>query len=229
MKTGAPVVLPGDCWLTHVPFETETHAIGPADAGRVTPYERAKRLFDVVFSLALLSVTAVVALVLLCLNPFFNRGPLFYCQTRMGKDCLPFTAFKFRSMQPDTDPARGAFDPLEHHRITPLGQFLRVARIDELPQLVNVLRGHMSLIGPRPDAYDHAAEYLVTFPSYRARYSVLPGISGLAQTEVGYVDGEAGIRAKIAADHYYLRNRGFRLDCWIFWRTLKTVAQRGGL
>ena len=119
-----------------------------------------KAAFDVVLSLVLLAPLTAIAIFLAAANPFFNAGPLVFRQTRMGQDCRPFTALKFRTMAADRRNARGAFDALEVHRITTFGRFLRRTRLDELPQIINVLRGEMSLIGPRPDSYDHACVYL---------------------------------------------------------------------
>jgi lipopolysaccharide/colanic/teichoic acid biosynthesis glycosyltransferase len=162
------------------------------------------------------------------LNPWHNRGPLLFCQDRMGLGCRPFRAWKFRSMTEADTIDRGAFDALDTHRITPLGGILRRTRLDELPQVINVLRGEMSLIGPRPDFYEHALTYLDTIPGYRERHSVLPGISGHAQTEVGYVDGIEGMHAKVAADLVYVQNASLRFDLRITWRTLAVVAGRHG-
>jgi len=170
----------------------------------------------------------LTALCLVVLNPFFNRGPLLYIQPRMGRDCRAFPAMKFRSMLPAANIARGANDPLETHRITTLGRFLRKSRLDELPQVLNVLRGDMSLIGPRPDYFHHARYYLRVIPGYRARHRVRPGISGLAQTQLGYAAGLDATAAKVRADLYYIENAGFRLETWIFWRTVLTVLGRHG-
>jgi lipopolysaccharide/colanic/teichoic acid biosynthesis glycosyltransferase len=161
-------------------------------------------------------------------NPFFNRGPLLFIQTRMGRDCEPFRAIKFRSMVEVDAVARRAEDPLENDRITPLGLLLRKSRVDELPQILNVLVGQMSLIGPRPDFYDHALVYLDVVPGYRERHAMKPGISGLAQTELGYIEGLAATERKAAVDLYYIRNASVRLDLWVFWRTLCVVLGRGG-
>lgn len=187
-----------------------------------------KRLFDVILSSALLLILAPVALVLLVLNPFFNAGPLWFSQKRMGRDCEPFTALKFRTMTCATESTRSANAPLEMNRITPLGKILRKTRIDELPQILNVLRGDMSLIGPRPDYYEHACYFLDEVPRYRHRHRVRPGISGLAQTEVGYVEGAAETRRKVAADLYYIANSGFRLEAWVVLRTLSVIIGRAG-
>jgi lipopolysaccharide/colanic/teichoic acid biosynthesis glycosyltransferase len=197
-------------------------------SGSSPAYLRIKRLFDLLGCGVLLIPLALAALALLALNPWLNRGPLFFVQERMGQHGRPFRAWKLRTMVAAEQIERGAFDPLDSHRITPLGHILRRTRLDELPQVVNVLRGEMSLIGPRPDYLPHALVYADTVPGYRERHAVKPGISGLAQTEVGYVDGPEGVRAKVAADLHYVRHAGLRLDLWIAWRTLAVVLGRQG-
>lgn len=212
-----------------------------AEIGRLADFERevsghpvsfqfrlAKRVFDICISLALFPVFLFVSVLLLVLNPSMNKGGLFFVQRRMGRGTLPFDAYKFRSMVDRPEVERGANDPLETDRITWLGQYLRKSRLDELPQIINVLNGDMSLIGPRPDYYAHALEYLETIPGYRARHAVRPGISGYAQTEVGYADNVDAVAAKVAADLYYIRNRRLRLEAWVFWRTLVTVFGHKG-
>lgn len=187
-----------------------------------------KRLFDITLSLALLPVLVLTAVTLVLANPFLNPGKLFFFQTRMGRDCKPFTAFKFRSMREIAKVERTADAPLETDRITPLGGFLRKARIDELPQIINVLRGDMSLIGPRPDYYDHAVHFLNEIPGYRERHVVRPGVSGLAQTEIGYAEGIEATRRKVRADLYYITHASIGLELWIAWRTLFVIVNRGG-
>lgn len=207
------------------------HDLASMESGtpdRSPAFQIAKRTFDVVFSLVLMPFVGLTALCLLVLNPFFNRGPLFYVQLRMGRGCRAFPALKFRTMQPASRISRSAHDPLETDRITTLGRFLRKTRLDELPQVINVLRGDMSLIGPRPDYFHHARHYLRVIPGYRARHAVRPGISGLAQTQLGYAAGMDATTAKVRADLYYIQNSGFRLEAWLFWRTLVVVFCRHG-
>ena len=192
------------------------------------PRSGLKLLFDMLGAVLLLLPMLVAAAALLLLNPFFNPGPLWFVQNRMGYRCRAFPAIKFRSMTVRSVRHRGAFDPLETERITLLGRIIRRSRIDELPQIINVLRGEMSLIGPRPDAYDHAQVYLQNVPGYRRRHDVLPGITGLAQTEVGYVEGLAGLRRKVDADLRYMSNPTLRLELWIVWRTIVVVLARRG-
>lgn len=195
---------------------------------RARVFRATKRSFDIFMSILLLPLLAVLAVLILILNPFYNKGSLFFVQPRMGRDCKPFQAIKFRTMRAVPKVERGADSPLEHDRITTLGRFMRKSRIDELPQIINVLRGQMSLIGPRPDYFDHAVEYLEKIPGYRERHAVRPGISGLAQTELGYIEGMDATRRKVKADLYYISHMSFALEMWIFWRTLSVVARRGG-
>lgn len=189
----------------------------------------AKRGIDVGFSLLFLPVVLFVALCLALLNPAFNRGPVFFHQKRMGQHCASFTAIKFRTMTTADAISRGPDDPLETSRITLLGNFLRKSRIDELPQILNVLKGEMSLIGPRPDYLIHAEYYLSTVPGYRQRHCIRPGISGLAQTYLGYAEGVNATRNKVQKDLIYIRRASFNMELWIFWETLRTVFGRLGL
>jgi len=192
-------------------------------------YQIAQRSFDLLFTtLVLLPATLVVALALLFLNPFFNPGRVLFAQKRMGRDCKPFRALKFRTMDPGECRMRGPDDPVEWDRITPLGRLLRRSRFDELPQIINVYRGDMSLIGPRPDYFRHAHHYMRAIPGYEARHMVRPGISGLAQIELGYAEGVDATRLKTRADLDYIRRADVRLDLWIFWRTIVTVVRMRG-
>lgn len=211
--------------------ENFTASAGSARAtvGGSTGFWVAKRILDILFSLLLLPILIAFALILLLINPIWNRGSLFFIQDRMGKDCLPFRAIKFRTMEPIDAIQRGHDDPIEHDRITRLGRLLRKSRIDELPQILNVLIGDMSLIGPRPDYFVHAETYTQIIPGYRERHAIRPGISGLAQVHLGYVECSEGTKSKTLADLYYIRNAGYGLDAKIFLRTIYTVIARAGI
>ncbi|WP_172297203.1 sugar transferase [Pseudoruegeria sp. HB172150] len=195
-------------------------AYSDAPSPRPISYQKAKRSFDIVGSLLILLTTVPIAATLWFLNPWLNRGPLFFCQTRMGQGCTAFRMIKFRSMRETAFCNRTADSPLETDRITLLGRFLRRSRIDEFPQAINVLRGEMSLIGPRPDMYELAEQYLRDIPGYRERHSVRPGITGLAQTEIGYVVGTEETRRKVQADLHYISNASLGLEAWILWRSI---------
>jgi lipopolysaccharide/colanic/teichoic acid biosynthesis glycosyltransferase len=188
-----------------------------------------KRTCDVIGSLLLLPLVVLFALVLLVINPFFNPGPLFFTQNRMGRECEPFQALKFRTMACASEITRSAFDDLEHDRIRPFGRFLRRCRIDELPQVLNVLRCDMSLIGPRPDFYDHAVVYVDMVHGYRERHRIRPGISGYAQVRYGYIEGIGGVRNKVSADLQYIANASVRIDLQIAWATIKVIVGSRGM
>lgn len=186
-----------------------------------------KRIFDFVISLLLLPVLLALALILLSVNPWLNPGPLFFVQVRMGRARRAFPLIKFRSMQP-AQSRRGADDPVELDRVTLLGRFLRESRIDELPQILNVLRGDMSLIGPRPDMFSHARAYCRQVPGYRERHALRPGISGLAQVQQGYAEGVDATHEKARLDLLYIEKLGLRQECFIFVQTLRTILASVG-
>lgn len=187
-------------------------------------YLFAKQVFDRLVALAVLPVVAGVGLFLLILNPFFNRGPLLFIQTRAGMHSKPFPMVKFRSMVPSDVEARDPNADLEQDRITPLGRYLRHSRIDELPNFWNVLMGDMSIVGPRPDAVNHAEYFSKTIPGYDVRSEVRPGITGLAQVSMGYAEGEEDTVKKTLFDQAYIRKVSLKTDVYIMFRTLVVMA-----
>ena len=186
-------------------------------------YLGVKRGLDILVALLALPAILMIGLVLLVLNPFWNKGPLVFSQTRMGRRCKPFRAFKFRTMTAAPEISRGPNDPLETERITKLGIFLRKTRLDEFPQFINVLIGEMSVIGPRPDYWEHACHYSETIPGYRRRHIMRPGITGLAQVDNGYAEGVDATVTKTNHDLRYMETAGFQTDLYIFWRTVKVM------
>jgi lipopolysaccharide/colanic/teichoic acid biosynthesis glycosyltransferase len=196
--------------------------------GGNTLFWTVKRAADIVGSLILFPFFLLAAVVLLVLNPFRNRGPLFFTQTRMGRECQPFQALKFRSMSVANTIQRSHDDPVEHHRITSLGQLMRKSRVDELPQILNVLKGEMSLLGPRPDYFPHAEAFLASVPGYRERHCVRPGISGLAQVSLGYIEGSDATRAKVMKDLEYIENVSILAENRLVLDTIRTVFGRAG-
>jgi lipopolysaccharide/colanic/teichoic acid biosynthesis glycosyltransferase len=187
-----------------------------------------KFLFDKLFSLSLLPIFAALSVILLLLNPIFNPGPLLFVQDRLGRNQKPFRMIKFRTMAPTVSESRTAKDGVEQNRITLLGRILRKLRIDEIPNIINVLKGEMSVIGPRPDALDHAREYLTEIPHYAYRYRVKPGITGLAQVESGYAEGFDATARKAYYDQHYVETSCGRLDVYITWRTILVVLSGFG-
>lgn len=183
-----------------------------------------KKAFDVTAASVGLLLMVPLSAFLLVVNPFFNPGPLFYRQERLGYRAQPFTMWKFRTMTAGDDRARSAEHGLEAHRITRLGRVLRKLRLDELPNFINVLKGEMSVIGPRPDAAHHAHEYARVIPHYAQRFKVRPGITGLAQIEAGYAEGAKATAVKAAYDQIYVETSCGRLDVYIALRTIGVMA-----
>jgi lipopolysaccharide/colanic/teichoic acid biosynthesis glycosyltransferase len=182
-----------------------------------------KATFDIILSILMLPVIGLVAVVLFILNPWFNPGPLFFVQDRLGWHKNVFRMIKFRTMTECSSKVRCVGDAVELHRITRLGCILRKMRIDELPNFVNVLRGEMSIIGPRPDAKSHAEHFLTKIPHYSFRYLVKPGITGLAQIESGYAEGIEATEVKAHYDQLYVETSCGRLDVYIAWRTVMVM------
>ena len=184
-----------------------------------------KRIFDIVLSLLLLPLLFTTGIALLVFNLFFNRGKLLFIQKRMGKNCEYFFAIKFRTMSHVKVITRKYDEPIETNRITPLGRVLRKMRIDELPQILNVLKGDMSLIGPRPDYYVHALKYLDDIDGYRERYIIRPGITGLSQVRLGYVETLDALLKKTSIDNYYIQNAGYIIELKIIINTIIIIIR----
>jgi len=187
-----------------------------------------KRLFDISMSLLLLPLLFIIGIILLLLNQFFNSGRLFFIQERMGKNCKAFLAIKFRTMTHSKEITRKYNEPIEKNRITPFGKILRKSRIDELPQILNVLKGDMSLIGPRPDYYVHALEYLKSVKGYRDRHDIRPGITGLSQIRLGYAEGLEATAKKVSIDNYYIQNVNYIIELKIIGNTILTIIRGMG-
>ena len=184
-----------------------------------------KRLFDIFVCLLLIPLLFIVSVIILVFNYFFNSGSLFFIQDRMGKNCSVFSAVKFRTMLSVKEITRKYDDPIETDRITSFGKILRKSRIDELPQILNVLKGEMSLIGPRPDYYIHALEYLKNINGYRERHIIRPGITGLSQIRLGYAEGLDATAKKVLVDNYYIQNVNYIIELKIIGNTIITILR----
>ena len=184
-----------------------------------------KRVFDIFISILLLPLLILCSCFLLVLNLFFNPGSLFFIQERMGKNCCSFYAIKFRTMVPVEKITRQYDDPIELDRIKPFGKVIRKFRLDELPQIVNILKGDMSLVGPRPDYYSHALEFLKKVEGYRKRHDIRPGITGLSQIRLGYAEGLKATADKVNVDNYYIQNAGYVIELKIILNTMLTIIK----
>ncbi len=200
---------------------------GEAGGGRL--YDGTKRALDIAVAAGLLLLTLPVMVVTAILIRLDSPGPVFYTQERTGRDGRPFQLFKFRSMITDAE-ADGAPRWARHHdsRITRVGAFIRSTRIDELPQLINVLLGSMSMVGPRPERPLFVEQLARAIPFYDCRMMVKPGLTGWAQVNYPYGASVEDARQKLAFDLYYLRHRSLLLDLVILVRTVRVVLFREG-
>ncbi|MEZ5935864.1 MAG: TIGR03013 family PEP-CTERM/XrtA system glycosyltransferase, partial [Alphaproteobacteria bacterium] len=186
-----------------------------------------KRLTDVAISTVMLVLLApVMALTALAVRRD-SPGPALFAQTRVGLGGKPFTMYKFRSMRQDAEgDGKARWAQQNDDRITRLGRFLRKTRLDELPQLYNVLRGDMSLVGPRPERPEFVEGLAAEIPFYEERHSVRPGLTGWAQTSYAYASTIEETRTKLEYDLYYVKNYSFLLDLFVLIQTFR-VALRG--
>lgn len=184
-------------------------------------YGQRRSDLDTVAAMAGLFITGVLACLLFVLNPVFNPGPVFYKQIRMGQGGRRFLMWKFRTMAPaDPHAFRSPHGPVEAERVTLLGCLLRKTRLDEMPNFINVWNGDMSLVGPRPDMWEHSLIYSGTVRGYAQRFRVKPGITGLAQVRGGYADNPRAVQRKARFDRFYVRNASAGLDLYILIRTV---------
>jgi lipopolysaccharide/colanic/teichoic acid biosynthesis glycosyltransferase len=182
-----------------------------------------RRVRDVLLSGALLVATLPVCLAAACMIKLESPGPVLYRQTRVGLNGDTFQILKLRSMRDDAEPDGPCWAAIGDPRVTRVGAWLRRARIDELPQLLNVLRGEMSLIGPRPERPHFVRTLAETLPDYERRTAVLPGITGLAQVKLPYGASVGDARRKLAWDLAYVQHRSLSLDVFILLATVRVV------
>lgn len=184
---------------------------------------RLKRILDILFALLLLILLSPVFLLVAALIRLDSPGSSIYRQTRVGEGGKTFTLYKFRSMRQDAEQAGAQWAGANDVRITRLGRFLRVTRLDELPQLINVIRGDMSFIGPRPERPEFTSMLEKQIPYYDSRYLVKPGITGWAQVLYPYGASVDDAREKLQYDLYYIKHYSLLLDIAIFFKTIRVV------
>jgi sugar transferase (PEP-CTERM system associated) len=197
---------------------------------KVTAFGGVTRAVDLVGAALLLALTLpLTALAALAIR-FTSAGPVFYKQQRVGMNGLVFTIYKFRSMRVDAEAGTGAVwaTPGRDPRVTRVGALLRRSRVDELPQLWNVLVGDMSLVGPRPERPEFVEGLIEQIPFYGQRHVVRPGLTGWAQVRYAYGASVEDAMEKLQYDLFYIKNRSIALELFIIFETLKTVVTRRG-
>jgi len=181
------------------------------------------RISEVVFSLIGLGFGLVLLPFIMLCNVFWNRGELFYTQERVGKDGLVFEIIKLRTMVKNAEKSGAVFATLNDSRITKFGKFLRKTRIDEIPQFINILKGDMAVIGPRPERPVFVDEIAQMMPFYETRHIIKPGLTGWAQVNYAYGEKLEDSLIKLQYDLYYIKHRSIYLDLDITFKTISTV------
>jgi len=196
----------------------------PFSQHRVKPlYRLAHRLFDVFISIIGLLSLVLMLPVLGCVNLFANKGPLFYSQERVGKKGRLFKIYKLRSMVVNAEKNGAVWADKNDTRITAFGKFLRKTRLDEFPQFINILKGEMSVIGPRPERPVFVDQLAKEIPFYPTRHIIKPGLTGWAQVNTSYGASVDESLLKLQYDLYYIKHRNIFLDLNIVIKTLSTV------
>lgn len=197
---------------------------GTAEAIRLPPvYPMVKRVVDIFLVILSLPISTPVMIGAAIWIKLDSPGPILFIQERMGQGGKPFRMVKFRTMRTDAERNGAMFARDGDSRVTKIGRWFRKFRIDELPQFLNVLKGEMSLIGPRPEQVPFARQFADEIPYYNYRHLVKPGITGWAQVTHGYAAGKNETREKLEYDLYYVKHFSFWLDLLIILKTIRTI------
>ena len=220
-------------WLGKLPLGELERASLFFDIGEIhrARYGRVKRLIDLSLGLVGLVPLLLAVPFVWTVNLVGNRGPLLYRQERVGRGGSTFEILKFRTMR--EAPAAGAgegaaWTEVDDPRITTFGRVLRTSHLDELPQMVNIVRGQLSVVGPRPEQPHYVRQLSASLPFYGMRHLVRPGLTGWAQVKYGYAGDERDALEKLQYEFFYLRHQGLRFDARIIGRTVRSVLGSEG-
>lgn len=191
-------------------------------------YMVAKRLGDTLAVLLFSPLVVALATLTALAVRLSSKGPVIFSQTRVGRNGQDYTVYKFRSMYVDAEKHGAQWAQKNDPRVTPVGRFIRATRLDEIPQLWNVLRGDMSLIGPRPERPEFVSDLAQQIPHYHLRHLVRPGLTGWAQVKYRYGSSVEDAAVKLTYDLYYVKNISLVLDIKITLKTILTVLSRQG-
>jgi lipopolysaccharide/colanic/teichoic acid biosynthesis glycosyltransferase len=217
-----------DEWLGKLPLSELERVALMFDIGELhrLRYGRVKRLVDAIAAAVGLLVLVFLVPLVFVANVIGNRGPLFFRQPRVGKSGQAFDIVKFRTMHPGS--GDGAWTIDRDARLTVVGRWLRRTHLDEVPQVVNILRGELAIVGPRPEQPHYVELLKEKIPFYDLRHLIRPGLTGWAQVNYPYGGTELDALEKLQYEFYYLRHQSLALDLRIVVRTLRQVVGRGG-
>jgi exopolysaccharide biosynthesis polyprenyl glycosylphosphotransferase len=210
------------------------NAIYGAPLIEISPYlmpvwqQGLKRIIDILASFLLLVLLSPVFIIVSIIIKSTSKGPVFFVQERIGLHGLPFNIYKFRSMRTDAESGTPRLSSENDDRITPFGKFMRKVRLDEIPQFWNVLKGDMSLVGPRPERQFFVDQIMPLAPHYRHLHKVRPGITSWGQVKFGYAENVEQMVERLKFDIIYIENMSLALDLKIMIYTVKTILERKG-
>jgi lipopolysaccharide/colanic/teichoic acid biosynthesis glycosyltransferase len=193
------------------------------------PYSIIKFVTDYLFSICFLLVLFPLLLILAIIIRVSGKGPVIYSQDRIGKDGRPFSIYKFRTMVFDAEKGIPALSASNDERVTIIGKFLRKYRLDEIPNFINVIKGEMSVVGPRPERVFFINQIVKSAPQYIELHRVKPGITSLGQVRYGYASNVNEMIERLDFDLYYMKNRSLWLDLKILILTIGTVFRGKGV
>lgn len=216
--------------MSQITTENQTEArkiyeIQPEVPGGGRAYAFFKRMFDVLFSALALLVFCLPMLLIALAIKCDSKGPVFFTQDRLGKGGKPFSVYKFRTMVVDAEAAGPQWAAKNDDRCTKVGKFLRKTRLDEMPQFLNILFGHMSIVGPRPERAFFYEQFETYIHGFKNRLAVTPGLTGLAQVNGGY---DLTPEEKIVYDMEYIKKQSLLLDLSLIFKTVKLVFTHEG-
>jgi exopolysaccharide biosynthesis polyprenyl glycosylphosphotransferase len=186
--------------------------------------KKLKRLMDIFISFLILIVSSPIIILTSIAIKIDSKGPIFFKQERLGQNGKPFKVLKFRSMINDAEKYTGpVWSQKDDPRVTRMGKFVRRVRIDEIPQMINVLKGEMSLVGPRPERAFFVEKLSLEIPYYKRRLKVRPGVTGWAQIKHKYDETIDDVKIKLRYDLFYIENMSIRMDLKILLRTVFVV------
>lgn len=188
-------------------------------------YNLIKRVLDILFSLLSLIIVIPLIAIFSLLIIIESPGNPFFLQTRMGLLGKEFNLIKLRSMHQDAEKLGAQWAEKDDPRVTRIGRFIRKCRIDELPQVMNIIKGDMALIGPRPERKVFVEEFVKTIPEFPKRLEMKPGLTGWAQVNGGY---DISPVEKLVLDQYYIKNVSIALDARILWKTVRVILEGEG-
>ena len=187
-----------------------------------------KRSFDIIFSLSVMIIGFPVFVLLMIITKLTSKGPALYKQVRIGKNHKPFTIYKFRSMYINAEAMGPQLSSETDPRVTPWGRIIRRSRLDELPQFWNVLKGEMSVVGPRPERQYYIEQLIEKSPSYKKLLRIKPGLTSIGQVSYGYAENLEQMHSRIRYDLIYLNNISFNSDMGIILKTIRVMVQLKG-